>query len=155
MNISELKLKLKPQVQVSISGQVFKILEHIVWYQAKSGQDYDKYVLEDENGNNDFRFWISGEFLGLSEIIHHDFKEPLPEVIEYGGKKWKKSQDEFCIVKETEGEQFYKVGDCEIWWDYLNTQDNTEGLSLGRNWETWEREDLVYKMVDVNDITII
>lgn len=105
--IERLKPKLLPNTNISIKGKKFKIIEHIVWYQVKSDSNYDKYVLEDEDGNRNYRFWISGKFLGLSEIFHHDFVEPMPKELEYDGRKYKMTQDEFCIVKLVAGEQIY------------------------------------------------
>jgi hypothetical protein len=155
MTMNELKENLKPSIKIEINGRIFTILEHIIWYMAKSNQNYDKYVLEDEAGNRDFRLWFSGETIGLSKIFEHEFIEPMPEILEYKGKKYKLSQDEFCIVKKAEGEEIYKVGECEIWWDYVNLSDKTKGLSLGRNWETWQREDLKSEYINIEDITIV
>jgi len=155
MTISELKTNLKPSQKINIFNREYKVIEHIVWYMAKSDASYDKYVLEDNEGKRDYRFWISGDYLGFSTIFEHDFKEPMPKKLEFEGKNYTLTQDEFCRITKTEGEEIYKVGDCEIWWDYSDDEDQTKGLSLGRNWDNWEREDLRSQSVRLVDITLI
>ena len=154
MTINELKNKLKPGVKIQVNEKKYAILQHIVWWQAKLNKTYDKYVLEDENGNNEIRMFIANGDIGIADIIKHDFQEPLPKNLEFRGKQYKVVQDEFCVVKECEGQPFYKVGDCEIWWDYQSVDDGM-GLSLGRNWQTWEREDLATREIVLEDIKIL
>lgn len=154
MTIEELKNHLKPAANISIFDKQYKVIEHIVWYMAISDGSYDKYVLEDKEGKRDYRFWISGDYMGFSTIFEHDFQEPMFKKLEYEGRTYTLTQDEFCKITLVEGEQVYKVGDCEVWWDYVNDSDETRGLSLGRNWETWEREDLSSQSVNMEDIQI-
>ena len=134
--------QLKPGTELTIENKKYRILQHIVWWQAKCNKNYDKYVLEDESGNHNYRLFISGDFIGMSKIFHYPFQEPMPKELEFRGKKYRLTQDEFCIVRKVEGQEFYKVGDAEIWWDYVPADGHGRGLSLGRNWKTWEREDL-------------
>ncbi len=144
---------LKPGVIISIEGKKYKILQHIVWWQAKCNENYDKYVLEDESSNCDYRLFFSGDFIGMSKVFLHPFKEPMPKILYYKNKKYNLVQDEFCIVHKEEGKKFYKIGDAEIWWDYISS--DKKGLSLGRNWETWEREDLETKEILPSDIKVL
>ena len=144
--------KLVPSLELKIKDQKYKILQHIVWWQAKSNQNYDKYVLEDEQGDHGYRMFISGEFIGMSKIFHYPFAEPMPRKLVYEDQAYTMTQDEFCIVKSVEGQEFYKVGDAEIWWDYASDAGDGSGLSLGRNWETWEREDLRTQELKIEDI---
>lgn len=154
MTINELKIKLKPNTKILINNEKYTILQHIVWWQAKLNKTYDKYVLEDENGSNKIRMFIAGKYIGIAEIIEHDFQEPLPKNLKFQKKQYKMVQDEFCIIKECEGQPFYKVGDCEIWWDYQSIDEDT-GLSLGRDWQTWKREDLETREIKLDSIKII
>ncbi len=154
MKLEILLEKLKPETIVFIRSKKFKILEHIVWWQAKANENYDKYILQDEEGKKDYRLFISGDFLGFSTIFHYEFEEPMPKVLVYKGRKYNLVQDEFCVVKKTEGERVYKVGDAEIWWDYESASDEGKGLSLGRNWNTWEREDLEVEEINRKDVSI-
>jgi hypothetical protein len=147
--------KLKPGTTISIKGKSYRILQHIVWWQAKCGENYDKYVLEDEAGDHDYRLFISGSCIGISHIFHYPFQEPMLKQIEFQEKKYNLTQDEFCIVKKSQGQEFYKVGDAEIWWDYASTTEGGRGLSLGRNWLTWEREDLQTEAIQEKDIQFL
>ena len=155
MKLKSLILKLKPGIILQIHNQKYKILQHIVWWQAKCNQNYDKYVLEDEMGNHNYRMFISGEFIGISTIFHYLFVEPMPKKLVYEDQGYTMTQDEFCIVKSVEGQEFYKLGDAEIWWDYASDANDGSGLSLGRNWETWEREDLKTRELFVTDIIFL
>lgn len=154
MKISELIRQLKPEMAININSKKYKVLQHIVWWQAKCNENYDKYVLEDESGNHNYRMFISGDSIGMSKIFHYPFQEPMPDELVYKGKKYKLTQDEFCIVRKVEGQEFYKVGDEEIWWDYIPSDGKGTGLSLGRNWETWEREDLETQDLNPKEIII-
>lgn len=147
--------QLRPETKLTIEGKKYKILQHIVWWQAKCNKNYDKYVLEDESGNHDYRLFISEDSIGMSKIFHYPFHEPMSDELNYEGKKYKLTQDEFCIVRKIEGQEFYKVGDAEIWWDYALSDGKGTGLSLGRNWKTWEREDLETREVFKDGIKIL
>lgn len=153
MTARQLLTRLKPESVIFIKGQPFKILQHIVWWQAKCNENYDKYVLEDQTGNHGYRLSISGDDIGMSTIFHHEFVEPMPQKLIYKGKEYELTQNEFCIVRQTEGQDFYKVGDAEIWWDYALSDGSGKGLSLGRNWTTWEREDLKTEALNPDDIS--
>lgn len=155
MTIKSLRLQLQPRTAIIINNESFTILQHIVWWQAKANKTYDKYVLENASGNKTTRLFISGDFIGLATLIQYEFQEPLPKRLTFQGKKYTLKEDEFCLVKSTEGEQVYRVGDGEIWWDYTCTANDGTGLSLGRNWENWKREDLTTKELFLNELTLL
>ncbi|MEK9200718.1 MAG: hypothetical protein AAB909_01955 [Patescibacteria group bacterium] len=154
MSTQSLISKLKPGVFILVNEKKYEILQHIVWYQAKCGENYDKYVLGDESGNHEYRLFISGDIIGISTIFHHPFQEPMPKELNFEGKSYRLTQDEFCVVRLVEGQEFYKTGDAEIWWDYAPVDGHGEGLSLGRNWDTWEREDLRTQELSITDIQV-
>lgn len=155
MTIEDLKQSLQPSAEISIHDKQFTVLQHIVWWQAKINETYDKYVLVDEKGNNTFRLSIASGEVWLCTLVHHEFKEPLPKQLSFKGKNYTMTQDEFCIVKKSEGQEFYKVGDAEIWWDYVSNNNESTGLSLGRSWQTWAREDLETKEISLTSINIL
>lgn len=154
MDVKDLTHKLQPGMVINIKREKFKVLQHIVWWQAKTNSSYDKYVLQDEKGDNEYRFYISGDFMGLAKIFHYDFQEPMPKILEYDGKTYELTQDEFCVAKKVEGEPFYHECECEIWWDYASKENDGTGLSLGRSWDTWEREDLTSESIGMEDVAI-
>ena len=155
MTTNELIKQLKIGTKIDVGGKEYKILQHIIWWQAKCNKNYDKYVLEDESKNHDYRLFISGDFVGMSKIFHYPFQEPMPKKLVYEDKEYTMTQDEFCIVKSVEGQEFYKIGDAEIWWDYASDANDGSGLSLGRNWETWDREDLKTQEIFFEEIKLL
>ncbi len=114
-------------------------------------------MLVDDAGNNEYRFFISDdyEYAGLGGIFQYPFKEPMPENLEHDGKKYKLVQDEFCVADRVEGEDFYEEGYAEIWWDYESEEDSGKGLSLGRDWKSWKREDLKTTALETDEVEIV
>ncbi len=157
MTHKELIQKLKPTTKLKIKGEKYTVVQHIVWHQAIAGYPYDKYVLEDETGYQDYRLFVSGKdaAMGMGKIFHHDFEEPLPKELDWKGKKYKQVNSEFCTIIDLEGEDGpYKAGESEFWWDY-DSETGKESLSLGRSWETWEREDLETEYLKMDDIELL
>lgn len=155
MTIETLLSALKPGQKITVAKKPFTVLQHIVWWQAKCNENYDKYVLQDETGDHDYRLFISGDAIGMSHVFHYPFQEPLPKILEFRDKKYRLIQDEFCVVKKAEGQGFYKMGEAEFWWDYSPIGGRGKGLSLGRSWETWEREDLETEEVSPDEIKLV
>lgn len=155
MTHKELIQKIKPGTQLSIKNEKYIVKQHIVWHQAIAGYPYDKYVLEDETGYQEYRLFISGkdEAMGMGKIFQYDFEEPIPEKIEWEGKSYTQTNGEFCTIIDIEGTGPYKAGDSEFWWDY-DSEDGKTSLSLGRSWETWEREDLLVEYLKLDEVEI-
>ena len=148
---------IKPGKKIKIKGDTYLVKQHIVWMQHRADSCYDKWVLVDEKGYDGYRFFIEVKTpaIGFAKIFTHDFIEPMPEVLEFQGKKYKMVCGEFCTAVKVEGEEVYRQGDAEIWWDYVSEDDETKGLSLGRSWETWEREDLATQALELADVEIL
>ena len=157
MNYVELVQAIQPGSKLFVKGTTYTVKQHIVWMQHRANSPYDKWVLVDSNGNEGFRFFIEApeSAIGFAQIFHYDFKEPMPEELEFEGKKYKQVCGEFCTAIKVEGEEVYKEGDGEIWWDYACVDNDKEGLSLGRNWETWEREDLKTYVLEMSDVSLM
>jgi len=157
MTHQELVEKLNPETKLIIKGIPYSVKQHIVWMQHRAGYSYDKWVLVDETGYDGYRLFIEATepAMGFAKIFHHNFTEPMPEKLEFEGTNYTQTCNEFCTVEKAEGEEIYQMGEAEIWWDYASNDNNLEGLSLGRSWETWEREDLKTQTVELEDIQII
>ncbi|OGC56862.1 hypothetical protein A3H26_04105 [candidate division WWE3 bacterium RIFCSPLOWO2_12_FULL_36_10] len=138
MNHKQLVKAVKPGLQILIKGVPYTVKQHIVWMQHRADYTYDKWVLVDSAGYDGYRFFIetNENAIGFAIIFHYDFNEPIPEELKYDGKIYKQTCGEFCTAVRVEGDEVYKEGDGEIWWDYSCTTDPKEGLSLGRSWET-------------------
>lgn len=156
MNHEELVAAIKPGSKILIKGAPYTVKQHIIWMQHRADCPYDKWVLVDSNGYDGYRFFIeiTERAMGFAELFHYEFKEPMPHELEYEGKLYKQTCGEFCTAVKVEGYEVYKEGDGEIWWDYSCVTNPTEGLSLGRSWETWEREDLKTQALELSDISI-
>jgi len=149
--------KLISSKKIIIKGSDYTVKQHIVWYQHKAGYSYDKWVLIDGRGNDDYRLFINVKesVIGFARIFFHEFKEPMPKELRYKDNNYILTCDEFCTAIKVEGDEVYKKDSAEIWWDYISKTNKNEGLSLGRNWETWEREDLKTNFLSIEDIQII
>lgn len=156
MTHKDLVNKIKPGMKIRIKGVSYTVKQHIVWMQHRSGYPYDKWVLEDSEGFNGYRMFIETNepAMGFAKIFHHEFAEPMPDELEFERKKYRKTWDEFCTAVKVEGEEIYKKGEGEIWWDYVSEDNEKEGLSLGRSWETWEREDLKTYSLEIQDVEV-
>lgn len=156
MTHKELIQLIKPGTKILIKDTNYTVIQHIVWHQAIAGYAYDKYVLADETGYQEYRLFITDrdEAMGVGKIFTHDFQEPLMENLEWNNKKYKKINGDFCTIIDLEGNGPYKVGESEFWWDYDCETDNTS-LSLGRSWETWNREDLEVTYLELSDLRIV
>ncbi|MBU1110404.1 DUF4178 domain-containing protein [Patescibacteria group bacterium] len=156
MNHKELVAKIKPGTKLKIKDVPYTVSQHIVWMQHRANYPYDKWVLVDEKGYDGYRLFIEANepAMGFAKIFHHEFQEPMPDKLNFEGKAYKKVWDEFCTVERVEGNGIYKKGDGEIWWDYVSEDNKNEGLSLGRSWETWEREDLKTQCLELGDVEI-
>lgn len=157
MNHKQLVEKIKPGMQILIKGVPYKVKQHIVWMQHRADYSYDKWVLVDSNGSDEYRFFIETkqEAMGFAKIFHNNFKEPLPLQLVFEGKIYEQVWGEFCTAVKVEGEEVYKQGEGEIWWDYACTINESQGLSLGRCWDTWEREDLKTQALELDDVKLV
>jgi len=157
MSLSDLITTIQPGSKITIKGKPFTVKQHIVWMQHRAGYTYDKWVLVDAKDYDGYRFFIDSRenAVGFAEIFHHEFTEPMPMELIYNGRKYTQTCAEFCTAEKVEGDEVYKQGDGEIWWDYVSADDEKTGLSLGRSWETWEREDLATSTLNPKDIELL
>ena len=156
MSHNELVQAIKPGAQIIVRGAPYTVKQHIVWMQHRANYSYNKWVLTDKDGYDGYRLFIESQekVMGFAEIFHFNFQEPLPEELEFEGKKYKQVYGEFCTAIQVEGDEVYKEGDGEVWWDYISLENNKVGLSLGRSWETWEREDLKTQALELSDVSL-
>lgn len=154
MTTKEFVRKAKVGSRVKVAGKVFTIKEVIKWKMLRSQGFYHKYVLEDEGGDDGYRFAEdpdAGKFL----LVHiFKFAHPdsfLPEY-EIEGKRFKFSYGEVCAAAEVKGDFCHKVGDLESFWDY-EAEDGSY-LSLGSVLPSGEREDLIGHWVKPREVKI-
>jgi len=73
------------------------------------------------------------------------FVQPFSEELEFDAKKFKFLYTAHAIAEEVEGEEIFKKGDGETFWDY-KSEDNSY-LSLGIEDKTGERMDFYGKII--------
>ncbi len=77
------------------------------------------------------------------------FQQPFPAKLDLDGKKFRFLYTAHAIAEEIQGEEIFKKGDSESFWDY-KAEDNSY-LSLGIKDKTGERLDFYGKIIG-NDI---
>ncbi|MBL7170330.1 MAG: hypothetical protein ISS48_04890 [Candidatus Aenigmarchaeota archaeon] len=146
---------LKPRMIIQIEDKKFKIIERIWWKMLKADDHYYKFVLEDEGGSQNYRLAFDdsvNKFIFV-EIFENNILEPFPKEVVWQGKKFKFTYNEECIVENVLGKQIYKIGDKEVFSDYES--DDGSYMSLGRNLGNNEREDLIGRWVEIDEIKVI
>jgi len=90
----------------------------------------DGYVFADDLNENSFI---------LVKETKTDFHLPFPEKLNFDGKEFEFLYCAHAIAKEIKGEEIFKLGDSEKFWDYKASDGSY--LSLGINDKTGERFD--------------
>jgi len=125
------------------------IVREVVKFRLDDGSFYIKcflnggYVFADDSNEN--------IFLSVKEL-KTPFQAPFPENIEYEGKKYKFSYKAHAKAEEVWGDEIFKKGDSESFWDYKGTNDAY--LSLGISDQNKERSDYFGKIVKCEDVRI-
>ena len=148
MNVSEFRLKIKPNIKLSADGREFTVKE-VVKFQFDDGSFYIKCFLSD-----DFVFAddLNENLFLLVKETKTPFQQPFPQELDFDGKKFKFLYTANAIAEEIQGEEIFKKGDSEKFWDYK--ADDGSYLSLGINDKTKERLDFYGKIV-TNDTVIL
>lgn len=148
MEVTEFRSKIKPNIKLSADGKNFSVKE-VVKFRFDDGGFYikcflgDDYVFADDLNENMFL---------LIKETKTDFQQPFPQELEFDGKKFKFLYTAHAIAEEVQGEEIFKKGDSERFWDY-KTEDNSY-LSLGINDNTKEKLDFYGKIVDNDSVKL-
>lgn len=141
MQVTEFRSKIKPNIRLSADGGDFTVRE-VVKFGFDDGSFYikcflsDGYVFADDLNENMFL---------LVKEIKTPFQQPFPSELDFEGKKFEFLYTAHATAEETRGEEIFKKGDSERFWDY-KAEDNSY-LSLGINDKTNERLDFYGKIV--------
>jgi len=147
MDTREFIRKTKPGDWVEIEGKKYKIVQKVLWLMFVNNDQYFKYVLKDEQGNQDYRLAPDEEkdqYIFV-KMMNNKLKPPFPKKVKIIGIDFKQTYGEWCRVSKIWGKKIYKIGDEEIWWDYEDGKGNY--LSIGWNNKTGKREDLIGRWV--------
>jgi hypothetical protein len=148
MQVNEFREKVKPNVKITVEGKDF-VIKEVVKFRFDDGTFYikcwlsDDYVLADDLNENMFI---------LVKETKTDFKPPFHEKVEYENKEFKFLYKAHAVAEEISGEEVFKKGDSESFWDFK--ADDNSYLSLGVNDQTNERQDFYGKIVDNNLVNV-
>ena len=148
MQVNEFMEKVKPNVKITVEGKDF-VIKEVVKFRFDDGTFYikcwlsDDYVLADDLNENMFI---------LVKETKTDFIPPFHEKVEYENKEFKFLYKAHAVAEEISGEEVFKKGDSESFWDFK--ADDNSYLSLGVNDQTNERQDFYGKIVDNNLVNV-
>jgi len=135
MDVKEFRAKIKPDTNIIVGGQKYLVKE-VVKFRFDDGNFYikcflnDGYVFADDLNENSYI---------LVQEIKTGFHPPFPNRIDFDGKAFQFLYDAHAVAEEVQGEEIFKKGDSEKFWDYK--ADDGSYLSLGINDTTGKRAD--------------
>lgn len=148
MKVEEFRSQLKMGQNLIVDGKSFSIKE-IVKFRFDDGSNYikcflnDGYVFADDLNDNIFI---------LVKEVKTLFSQPFPESLEFQGKDFKFSYSAHAIAEEIWGEEIFKKGNSEFFWDYK--AEDKSYLSLGIIDETKERLDFFGGIVENDKVEL-
>jgi len=147
MNVSEFREKINPNSALQIDDNNYTIRQ-VIRFRFDDGTYYikcflnDGYVLADDLDENSFI---------LVEEIKTPFNQPFPKNLEFKGIKFNFVYEAHAIAEEIWGEEIFKKGESERFWDYQSEDDHY--LSLGIVDSTNQRLDFYGKIIPADDLS--
>lgn len=148
MQVSEFRSKIQPNIKLSIEGKDFTVKE-VVKFRFDDGGFYikcflsDNYVFADDLNENAFL---------LVKEIKTSFQEPFPQELNFEGKAFRFLYTAHAVAEETAGEEIFKKGDGERFWDFKSEDGGY--LSLGIKDGTNDRLDFYGKIVANDEVVL-
>ena len=141
MEVTEFRSKIKPNIKLSVDGAEF-IVKEVVKFRFDDGSFYikcflsDDYVFADDLNENMFL---------LVKEVKTSFRQPFPSKLDFEDKKFEFLYTAHAVAEEIQGEEIFKKGDSERFWDYKANDGSY--LSFGINDKANERLDFYGKIV--------
>jgi hypothetical protein len=148
MTVEEFRKKVKPNIKLSVGGKDFLIKE-VIKFRFDDGSFYikcflsDDYIFADDLNENMFL---------LVKEIKTLFVQPFAKELNFDAKKFNFLYSAHAVAEEIQGEEIFKKGDGEKFWDYKS--DDNSYLSLGVKDRTSERLDFYGKIVDNDSVEL-
>ena len=148
MQVTKFRSKIKPHVKLLVGNKKFDVKE-VIKFRFNDGDFYikcflsDGYVFADDLNENIFL---------LVRQVKTPFKQPFPEKLNFQGKDFKFLYSAHAVAEEIYGEEIFKKGESEKFWDY--TADDGNYLSLGVNDSTNERLDFYGEIIKPDNVNI-
>jgi len=148
MDVVEFRSKIKPNIRLVIEDKEYTVKE-VVKFRLDDGSFYIKCFL-----SNDCVFAddLNENMFLLVKEIKAPFQEPFPQKLNFQGKEFKFLYTAHAVAEEIQGEEIFKKGDGERFWDY-KAEDNSY-LSLGIKDKAKGRLDFYGKIVANNDVSL-
>lgn len=146
MDVLEFRSVVKPGLKLVLDGKEL-IVKEVIKFRFDDGSFYIKcflsedYVFADDLNENIFL---------LVKEIQTPFKEPFPQELDFNGKKFNFLYTAHAVAEETQGEEIFKKGDSERFWDY--SAEDGSYLSLGINDNTGEKLDFYGKIIKPDEV---
>ena len=148
MEVTEFRSKIKPKIKLSVAGKNFTVKE-VVKFRFDDGSFYikcflsDGYVFADDLKENIFL---------LVKEVKTPFQEPFPEKLNFAGKDFNFLYTAHAVAEEIQGEEIFKKGDSEKFWDYQAADGSYLSLSINNN--TNERLDFYGKIIANDEVRL-
>jgi hypothetical protein len=148
MEVLEFRSKIKPGVSIVVDGIKYFVKE-VVKFRFDDGSFYikcflnDGYVFADDLNDNSFL---------LVKEVKTTFQQPFLEKLAFDGRELNFLYTAHAVAEEVQGEEIFKKGDSERFWDYKAADGNY--LSLGINDETNEKLDFYGMVINGSNIDL-
>lgn len=148
MKVSQFREKIKAGIAVTAKGKKYKV-KQVVKFRFDDGSFYIKCFLNDGMVLADD---LEEEMFILVKEIKTPFQKPFPKELEFKSKKFKFIYTAHAKAEKIWGDEIFKKGDSENFWDY-QSQDGSY-LSLGIVEQTKQRLDFYGKIISVDDLSL-
>ncbi|MCL5011025.1 MAG: DUF4178 domain-containing protein [Patescibacteria group bacterium] len=148
MEVTGFRSKIKPNARLSADGKSFTVKE-VVKFRFDDDSFYikcflsDDYVFADDLNENAFV---------LVKETKTAFLQPFPQELDFDGKRFRFLYTAHAVAEEIQGEEIFKKGDAESFFDYKAADDSY--LSLGVNDNTKEKLDFYGKVVNNSSVKL-
>lgn len=148
MEVKEFREKIRAGAKLSAGNESFDVRE-VVKFRFDDGSFYikcflnDGYVFADDLNENMFL---------LVKETNTPFQPPFPQKLDFGGKGYEFLYTAHAVAEEIWGEEMFKRGDSERFWDYK--ADDGSYLSLGTDDKTGKRADFCGRIVSNDSIKL-
>lgn len=144
--MAEFREQISPDKTVHIDGQDYGV-KQVIRFRFDGGGEYFKcflsngFVLADDLDEDSFI---------LVEEVKTPFEQPFPKKLEFGGRHFQFIYEAHAVAEETWGEEIFKKGESERFWDYQS--DDGRYLSLGTLDKNGQRLDFYGRVVSGEEL---
>ncbi|MEK7162694.1 MAG: hypothetical protein AAB696_00140 [Patescibacteria group bacterium] len=148
MQVIEFRSKIKSNLKLTVEDKEF-IIKEVVKFRFDDGSFYIKCFLSD---NYIFADDLNENIFLLVKEAETPFLQPFPQELYFHGKKFKFLYTAHAVAEDIQGEEIFKKGDSERFWDY-KAKDNSY-LSLGINDKINKRLDFYGKIIENDNVKL-